>query len=249
MLRRAVAWVARRKVIPLPAENEKLVVVQPAAKEGQAGAPRVAPGKFGQALDAKASGLLLETKVEQVETPLTVECWAKLSDKQGFNILLASEAKSSKSHWELYSYAGSGVCSVYMPGRGGEFKTSIDICDDRWHHVGFTFEKEQLRIYVDGKLAGERKLSPLAAEKDAEKATAKLLGIGRLVEGAIGCAGLIDDVRLSRGARALEAIPQAPLKQEESTLLLRDPRTQNWPPPPLSCEGNIFVETFSAFFF
>lgn len=221
MLRRAVAWVARRKVIPLAVENEKLALAVPPAKETLAEAVKLVPGKFGQALDARVSGLLLEAKAEQVEAPLTVECWAKLSDKQGFNIVVASEPKSSPSHWELYSYAGSGVCSVYMPGRGGEFKTSVDICDDRWHYIGFSFENEQLQIYVDGKLAGEGKLSPLAAEKDASNnAKSKLLGIGRLAEGGIGCAGHIDDVRLTRGAKALEAIPDKPLQQEDSTLLL-----------------------------
>ncbi|MCV6900773.1 hypothetical protein OE165_27455, partial [Escherichia coli] len=75
-------------------------------------------GKFGQALNARASGVSISAKPEQASVPLTVECWAKLEPKTGFNILVASEPKSSATHWELYSYAGSGLFSVFLQGYG-----------------------------------------------------------------------------------------------------------------------------------
>jgi type 1 glutamine amidotransferase/cytochrome c2 len=208
MLRRAVAWVARRKVLPLSPEQEKLTLskLPPVA---------LADGKYGKALDAVKGGMLLTTKAADVEPPLTVECWAKLDNKEGFNILVASEEKSAATHWELYSYAGSGMCSVYLPGRGGEYKTGVDICDGKWHHVGFALGDETLQIYVDAKLQLDG-----AVPKPSQKATAGAIGIGRLVEGTIGCAGLIDDVRIRRETAKLDAVPDKPLVKGNSTSLL-----------------------------
>lgn len=208
MLRRAVAWVARRKVLPLPTEQEKLAA---------ANLPSVAlaDGKFGKALDAAKAGLLLTTKATDSDPPLTVECWTKLDSKEGFNILVASEEKASPTHWELYSYAGSGVCSVYLPGRGGEYKSEIDICDGKWHHVSFTMDEETLQIYVDGKLALDG-----AVKKPLQNAATGAIGIGRLVEGSIGCAGLIDDVRIKAESQKLIAVPEKPLTKDGATSLL-----------------------------
>jgi type 1 glutamine amidotransferase/cytochrome c2 len=208
MLRRAVAWTARRKVIPLPADQEKLAAAKalPVA---------LAEGKFGKALDATKGGVLLKTTPEQSDPPLTVECWTKLNSKQGFNILVASEEKSSATHWELYSYAGSGVCSVFLPGRGGEFKSESDICDGKWHHVGFALEAEKIRLFVDGKQVLDK-----AVTKLDQKAAKGEICIGRLVEASIGCEGLIDDVRISRGATGLHHVPEKPLTRSDATLLL-----------------------------
>ena len=60
--------------------------------------------------------LVFEGNDRYRKPPLTVECWAKLNSKRGFNVLVASDPKSSAQHWEIYSYAGSGVFSAYLPG-------------------------------------------------------------------------------------------------------------------------------------
>jgi type 1 glutamine amidotransferase/glucose/arabinose dehydrogenase len=207
MLRRAVAWTARREVRHMSPEEEQL----PAAKLNL----EFVEGRFGKALNAARGGVLLSTKPDAASLPLTVECWTKLNSKQGFNILIASEEKSASTHWELYSYTGSGVLSVYMPGRGGEFKSAVDICDGQWHHVGFSLDAEAIKLYVDGKLVGEQKIKPLDAQPDRGE-----IGIGRLVEGTIGCDGLIDDVRLRSGVPALDAIPREALQRDDATRLL-----------------------------
>ncbi|MCA9022137.1 MAG: hypothetical protein KDA74_18440, partial [Planctomycetaceae bacterium] len=43
---------------------------------------------------------------------------------------------------------------------------------------------------------------------------------GRLVENRLGCDGLLDDFRISKGTRDFTTIPTAPLKQDEQTLVL-----------------------------
>src|SRR5581483_6989364 len=80
--RRAAAWVARREVLPQP-----VAARQPAS--------RLAPGRFGQALDARAGPVAAPGRPVYQNPPLTVECWARLYGKSGFNILVANSAKES----------------------------------------------------------------------------------------------------------------------------------------------------------
>ncbi|TDU66086.1 azurin [Prosthecobacter fusiformis] len=146
---------------------------------------------FGLALQG---GLVLEGSEEYRRLPLSLECRVKLNSAAEFNILVAFEPKTSATHWELYSYKDSGVFSVYLPGRGGEYKTTNNICDGKWHEVIASMEGEILRLYVDGKMVLEKPLPPLQGESKPSG-----LAFGQLVEGGTGCDGVIDDVRISRG--------------------------------------------------
>ena len=87
----------------------------PSVASVSTGQPSLAK-EFGRAL---AGGLVVEGKPEYRTLPLTIECRAKVNSKHGFNILVASDPKASAEHWELYTYGGSGVFSLYLPGRGG----------------------------------------------------------------------------------------------------------------------------------
>lgn len=173
----------------------------------------LAPGRFGRALDARAGGVVLPAPSGSQTWPVTIEAWVTLERADGFNIIAAQEPKSSAAHWELYTYAGTGDVSLFLPGRGGEYRSGVAICDDRWHHVAAVLEAERLRLYVDGRLAKE---AALPALQGASRQGA--FAIGRLVEGGIGCRGLIDDVRLSRGVLLPEALPAAAAARLDSTL-------------------------------
>ena len=218
MLRRATAWTANRRVIaftadaapPVPApaavETPKPAVVAPKPE----GKLVLAEGKFGQALDATQGGAVFAAHAEHRNATVTVDCWAQLNSKDGYNILVASEPKSSATHWEIYSHAGSGQFAVYMPGRGGDYRTEVNIVDGKWHHVSMIFEPGRLRLEVDGKLALDR---PLPAA--LPPAQAGPIAIGQLVEGTIGCAGRIDELRFTRGVREFTELPaEAPILDE-----------------------------------
>jgi glucose dehydrogenase len=165
---------------------------------------------FGKAL---RGGLVVEGRPEYRQPPLTIECRALLNGSGGFNILVASDPKASAKHWELYSYAGSGAFSVYLPGRGGEFKSEVNICDRHWHYLAAILESNRVRLYVDGKLAKDAPAPPLHGQPVPGG-----LAFGRLVEGGIGCDGLVDDVRLTRGARAIRDAPKKPLERDGPTI-------------------------------
>ncbi|MEZ0385753.1 MAG: DUF6797 domain-containing protein, partial [Verrucomicrobium sp.] len=144
---------------------------------------------------ALRGGLVLPGKDAYHELPITVECLAKLDSARGFNILIACEYKSSPFHWELYSYAGSGVFSLYLPGRGGEFKSTENICDGQWHRLSAVIEADRVRLKVDNKQVLDR---PTSGAKPAGHPS-QGIAFGRLVEKGFACDGLIDEVRIARG--------------------------------------------------
>ncbi len=215
MLRRATAWAANRKIIAFTADGAPPVPKAEPPKDAAAPAPKptgklvLVEGKFGQALDASKGGAYFAAHADHRNATVTVDCWTKLTSKEGYNILIASEPKSSATHWEMYSHAGSGHFAVYMPGRGGDYQTEVSIADGQWHHVVMVFEPGRLRLMVDGKVVLDK---PLPPTKPAE---AGPIAIGQLVEGTIGCAGLIDEVRFTRGVREFPELPtEAPLLDE-----------------------------------
>ena len=55
--------------------------------------PRLVPGKFGKALDALTTPLAFSGDSRYRTPPLTVECWAKLESKRGFNVLVSSDPR------------------------------------------------------------------------------------------------------------------------------------------------------------
>lgn len=152
---------------------------------------------FGKALKG---GWVVDGDEEYTKLPFTIECRAKLDSKKGYNILVASEMKSSATHWELYTHAGRGTLALFMPGRGGDYDSKVDVCDGKWHDFLASVDEKGVVMWVDGKQVAtvERTFQSVPNPNRTGKSDLRL-AFGRLVEGGIGCDGLIDDVRLSRG--------------------------------------------------
>ena len=194
---------------PQPRSWGRPVAGRVASASTPTGQPSLSPA-FGKALQG---GMVADGKPEYRERPITVECWAKLNSKQGFNILVASDPKASSEHWELYSFAGTGALSVYQPGRGGNVSADANICDNQWHYLAAILELERVQLFVDGKLAKDAAAKPMKGQPVPGG-----VAFGRLVEGGIGCDGVVDDVRLSRGVREIADVPKAPLAKDATTV-------------------------------
>lgn len=149
--------------------------------------------EFGKAL---SGGLLLDGSGEYHTLPFTIECRAKLSSKDKFNILVACNPKSASTHWELYTHAGRGTLALYLPGRGGDYDSQVNICDGKWHNLVASVDEKLVTLWIDGKMVFEKPTGPAAPLRHAN---VESIAFGRLVEGGLGCDGIIDDVRLSRG--------------------------------------------------
>ena len=166
--------------------------------------------EFGKAL---AGGMEVPGRAEYHTLPLTVECRAKLAGSKGYNILVACDPKPSADHWELYTHAGGGQLALYLPGRGGDYRTTVNVCDGKWHRFAAVIESERVQLFIDG----ERVLDKPAPERKGEPKPGGL-AFGQLAGGGLGCDGVIDDVRLSRGARAVAASLEKPLEKDAETL-------------------------------
>lgn len=187
---------------------------QVAAVAPKVNVPRLTDGKFGKALDGRAGGAFVKGHEEFHQFPLTVECWTKLSDKGPYNIFVANELKSSGTHWELFTMAGSGNLTAYMPGFTPDHcHSTAMICNGQWHHVAMVLEPERVRLFVDGQVVADQ-----ACKRTAMATVPGDLAIGSLVDQVIGCTGLIDEVRISKGARSFDGLPTKPFPADDNTL-------------------------------
>ncbi len=99
----------RKRIQELKAAVDELRNAGPGdAHAENADARSLAEGRFGKALDARRAQPGTRSKPAYHKPPLTVECWAKVNSKAGFNVLVANNLKESGEHWEFYTYAGSG---------------------------------------------------------------------------------------------------------------------------------------------
>lgn len=202
LIRRSAAWVAQR---------EQTLAGSQAANPPAAW---LVEGKFGKALNANRGGLSVEGHESFRVPPLTVECWAKLSNKTNYNILVAQENKNSATHWELFTMNGNGRLTAYLPGmKPDHVHSQADIVDDRWHYLAMIYQPQRVRLYVDGKQVADQ-----AVEFQQGKTVPGGLALAQLVDKTLGCAGLIDEMRLSRGVKDVTNVPDKPFAADDSTL-------------------------------
>ncbi len=207
LIRRGVAWAAGRAVDPPAAIN---------AEQKQATAPpKLAPeGHFGAALDPRGLVAHAPHHAAYDARPITVECWAKVNSRAGFNILVANESKESADHWEIYTYAGAGDFSLYLPGcEPAEIRSGVNIADGQWHHVAAAFDDTQAKLYVDGKLV---QVTPIV--RRGRGGPTSPLWFGGYPPHGLGCDGLVDEVRISNVLRAIDGAPKAPRAADASTV-------------------------------
>jgi type 1 glutamine amidotransferase len=241
LIRRGTVWTARREPLSFDPpvaitenslfragspwtleESLKRGGIASAEKAARKTALAMSDGKFGKALDSRIGGAFVNHRDEFRALPLTVELWAKLDGKGSYNILVANELKSSPTHWEIFTMPGSGHLTVFAPGLAPDHvRSTTDIADGQWHFVAMRFEPTRIRLFVDGKPVADQAVK---AKEEAFGASRKPaqgeLAVGSLVDQGIGCDGVIDDLRISRGVRPMSGVPTEALKADESTIAL-----------------------------
>ncbi len=151
---------------------------------------------------ALGGGKLIDGRPEFRTPPITVECRATLRQRDGYNILVACDTKQSGTHWEIFTMAGSGTFTAYLPGmQPDHVRSDVNICDGRPHRLAMIYEANRARLFVDGKEVADQ-----AIKSQDRPAVPGALAIGRLVEGGLACSGEIEYVRL--GAVCLHLVPQ-----------------------------------------
>lgn len=211
VLRRAVAWTAGRPIRPLSKDAERCEQPPPA----DAAPPNpIVPGRFSNALNGRAASARAEPRIEYRTWPITVECWARLEGREGYNILVACDPKSSNSHWKIFTQPDSGRLALYLPGRTPDHVISaVDVCDGQWRYIAAVVEADRAALYLDGRRAAQAPSSPVAGPDRPEG-----LAFASLVEGGLGCRGRVDEVRISRIAREIAGVPDKPFVPDEHTV-------------------------------
>ncbi|WP_254508076.1 DUF1553 domain-containing protein [Anatilimnocola floriformis] len=182
---------------------------------------KLVAGKFGQTFSPQHHAVAAPPSAAYELPPLTIECWAKLDGKKNFNVLVACNPKSSSEHWELYTYAGSGELSLYLPGcKPAEIKSGVNVADGEWHYLAATMTENEVQLFVDGRSVRTTAIERHSKATSGKKHTGGQLQFASLVEKSIGCEGLIDEVRLSRGVRKIDAVPAGPFAVDNETVAL-----------------------------
>ncbi len=215
LVRRGATWAARRA---------QLAVVAPAAPQAKtperSAADKARDALFGGALDGRQQGAVADNRAEYQQPPLTVECRARLAGRSGFNLLVANGPKESAAHWEIYTVAGSGNFSAYLPGYTPDvIDSGVTITDDAWHDLAMTYEPARVRLFVDDREVANQKLSPRAGtpQPGTPQPGPGPLYFASYPPQGMGCDGLLDEVRISRGVREITLSPQ-PHKADDYTI-------------------------------
>jgi len=210
LIRRGSTWAA----------NREQLTASVGSKDVPEATVTLAEGKFGKALNARKTPVFIQGSERFRSPPLTVECWVKLFSKKGFNVFVASDPKSSPRHWELYSYAGNGHLSVYVPGSTpAEIQSNVDVCDGQWHYVAAQIQADKVTLFVDGKLVKEQAIRSLGKKSDGKRDDGPLMiGMAQDASHKVGCDGLIDEVRISRAVRKIDGVPKGELALDEAAV-------------------------------
>lgn len=185
-------------------------------------------GRFGQALLSQNNAMVW-VEAESIEAygkmPLTVECWAKLENRNGYNILVSHDLKESGGHWEIYSYMHSGCFCACLPGYvPAEIISERPIVDGQWHYLAMVFDGCCVRLYMDGEQVAEKEIK----REPRIAAVGGPLMVGRVASRVLpyGCEGAIDSVRISNSLRKINSVPDKAFAVEEDTVGLWDFNSQ-----------------------
>ena len=158
-----------------------------------------------------------DDEFELPDGPLTLEAWVRPAVKPGFRALVS---KTQSSEYALDYDEGLVEFSLNLDGRYVSVRCGDPISTDRMTHVAGVFDGSEIRLYVDGALAGQK------AARGRRKTNRLPLWIGadpdRAGEENRPINGWIDEVRLSRSAvyegNSIHADRR--LKRRDDTVLL-----------------------------
>ncbi len=168
--------------------------VPPPASLGQVAATE--PGYM--TFDGRGDALRLPSAATSLpDGPITVEAWIRGRSYAGRRGLLA---KTENSEYGIFVSDGAANFSVYLDESYRAVDTPKDtLKPNQWHHVAGVFDGTAVRLYVDGKLAGER----AASGKRKRNKLPFYVGADVAANGRATSYfdGDIDEFRLSRVAR------------------------------------------------
>ncbi|MEY2982537.1 MAG: hypothetical protein RL562_2764 [Planctomycetota bacterium] len=167
------------------------------------------------------------SSVEVPDGPFTLEAWFQA---RSFADRVGLVTKTEASEFGIFVSKGQPHFSVHVDGAYAALTATDVVATGDWHHVAGVFDGEEIRLYVDGQLAGRRPAS-------GRRTTNRLpLMIGADVDGQGRATspfdGFVDEIRISTGARYAgdRFVPERRHAGDAATLLLFhcDSRRSPW---------------------
>jgi hypothetical protein len=147
------------------------------------------------------------TKKLELET-LSIEAWVKVKEPTGKwqGILCKQEAGCTDRNYGIWVQVDQKVLHAQIGANGAcafNMNGTMEITDNVWHHLAFTYDGDMGRLYVDGQLETEK------PNTNSFQSTAPItIGVPN-VDNTNGLLGVIEEIRISNIARTQNEIKEA----------------------------------------
>ena len=159
-------------------------------------------GQFGEALEfpgAAGNYVLVANNDSLALDECTATAWIKTEQIEGEGAIITNMPANKPRNYNLRGQPDGIIAFVFTTGMDWTYTAGTTlITDGSWHHVAGTYDGENARVYVDGKLDAEAPQGPMDANPGP-------VTIGGTVQGHY-FTGIIDDVGLFSEALEIDDI-------------------------------------------
>lgn len=168
-------------------------------------------GRTGTALQfpgGRAGYIVVNSSKKLELETLSIEAWVKVTEATGKwqGIICKQQAGCTNRNYGIWVEVNQKVLHAQIGANGGcafNMNGTSEITDNKWHHLAFTFDGENGRVYVDGELESEK-----ANQVSFQSNDPITIGVPN-TDNDNGLKGLIEEIRISNVARTQAEIKEA----------------------------------------
>ena len=189
------------------------------------------PNTYSLSFDGTNDYVALGNSSALAPSNITVSAWIKVSGSVDTFNYIVSRAGSTYGSYHL-RYESSNKFNVFIGHTGGAFtvlSSSNTYTLTDWHHVAFTYDQTNLKLYVDGSEAASVAKTTAIDYNDGGKGTDTHIGkVGGTMNYSSPSEGLIDEVAIFNSALSASKVAS-----------LRDTSGSNPVPADIENEANL----------
>lgn len=175
------------------------------------------PGRFSQAIDCFPSAINIPWQSIYGESPCTVEMWVK-SNTVVCDVFLARYESPESAYGFMIMLGAFGKLVIKLPHRKEMWvNTKSNLFDHQWHHIGVVFEPTLVRCFVDGRECGHQE-NVIRVPGAPRRAGPLILGTQEDTKFPGYNAIEIEELRITKGIRAINAFSLKPMECDAATI-------------------------------